>query len=142
VNWQRLKGEIRREEGWRGTAYKDSLGYWTIGYGFLVDARKSDSLPLAVADVWLDYKLQDKIASLDQHLPWWKTQPEEVQEALVNMVYQLGVNGLLKFKTTLSRLEKGDREGAAESALKSLWAKQTPERAKRVTDKIRGTSGP
>ncbi len=139
MNWQKLKGEIRREEGWRGTAYQDSLGYWTIGYGFLVDARKSDALPLAVADVWLDYKLQEKIASLDQHLPWWKKQPEEVQEALVNMCYQLGVNGLLKFKTTLSLLEKGDREGAANSAMKSLWAKQTPERAKRVTDKIRGS---
>lgn len=138
MNWQRLKGEIRKEEGWRGTAYKDSLGYWTIGYGFLVDARKSDSLPLAVADVWLDYKLQDKIAALDQNLPWWKKQPEEVQEALVNMAYQLGVSGLLKFKTTLALLEKGDREGAANSAMKSLWAKQTPERAKRVTDKIRG----
>ena len=138
MNWQKLKGEIRREEGWRGTAYQDSLGYWTIGYGFLVDARKSDALPLAVADVWLDYKLQEKISALDAQIPWWKNQPEEVQEALVNMAYQMGINGLLKFKTTLSLLEKGDREGAANSAMKSLWAKQTPERAKRVTDKIRG----
>jgi lysozyme len=138
VNWQKLKGEIRKEEGWRGTAYQDSLGFWTIGYGFLVDSRKSDALPLAVADVWLDYKLQEKIGALDTHIPWWKNQPEEVQEALVNMCYQLGVTGLLKFKTTLSLLESGDREGAARSALKSLWAKQTPERAKRVTDKIRG----
>jgi lysozyme len=138
LNWQKLKGEIRAEEGWRGTAYQDSLGYWTIGFGFLVDARKSDALPLAVADVWLDYKLQEKIASLDAHLPWWKKQPEEVQEALVNMTYQLGISGLLKFKNTLSLLEAGDREGAADSALQSLWAKQTPARAKRVTDKIRG----
>jgi lysozyme len=138
LNWQKLKGEIRAEEGWRGTACQDSLGYWTIGFGFLVDARKSDALPLAVADVWLDYKLQEKIASLDAHLPWWKKQPEEVQEALVNMTYQLGISGLLKFKNTLSLLEAGDREGAADSALQSLWAKQTPARAKRVTDKIRG----
>jgi lysozyme len=138
VNWQKLKGEIRKEEGWKGTAYQDSLGYWTIGFGFLVDARKSDSLPMAVADVWLDYKIQEKVNALDAQIPWWKNQPEEVQQALVNMAYQLGVEGLLKFKTTLSLLEAGDREGAANSAMKSLWAKQTPARAKRVTDQIRG----
>jgi lysozyme len=49
------------------------------------------------------------------------------------------VPGLLKFKTTLSLLQAGDRAGAAAQALKSLWAKQTPNRAKRVTDLIRGT---
>jgi lysozyme len=138
MNWQKLKADIRKEEGWRAVAYQDSLGFWTIGYGFLVDARKGDSLPMAVADVWLDYKLQEKITALDAHLPWWKHQPEEVQEALVNMAYQLGITGLLKFKNTLTLLEAGDRQGAADSAMQSLWAKQTPERAKRVTDKIRG----
>lgn len=139
MNWQNFKADIRKEEGWSGTAYQDSLGFWTIGYGFLVDSRKGDKLPMSVADAWLDYKLQEKIDGLDVNLPWWKDQPEEVQEALVNMAYQLGVEGLLKFKTTLALLQSGDRKGAATQALKSLWAQQTPARAKRVTDKIRGS---
>lgn len=138
MNWADIKKEVKRWEGWRGDAYQDSLGYWTIGYGFLVDSRKADRLPLSVAEQWLEYKIQEKIDGLDSQLPWWKDQPEEVQHALINMAYQLGVDGLLKFKTTLARLEAGDREGAAKSALESKWAKQTPARAKHVTDKIRG----
>jgi len=138
VNWSEIKKELKREEGWKGTAYQDSLGFWTIGYGFLVDSRKGDRLPMAVAETWLESKIQEKVDALDAGLPWWRKQPDEVQNALLNMAYQLGVEGLKGFHTTLARLQAGDREGAANSALQSKWAKQTPERAKRVTDQIRG----
>ena len=142
MNWTEVRKEIKREEGWSGTAYQDSLGFWTIGYGFLVDSRKGDKLPLSVAEAWLDYKIQEKIDGLDAALPWWKDQSESVQTALLNMAYQLGVEGLVKFKTTLARLQAGDRNGAADSAMQSKWATQTPARAKRVTDMIRGSNGP
>ena len=142
MNWDEIRKDIKREEGWSGTVYKDSLGYWTLGYGFLVDYRKNDKLPLSVAETWLDYKIQEKVDGLDSVLPWWKTQPDEVQNALLNMAYQMGVDGLAKFTTTLARLQAGDRKGAAESAMQSKWAKQTPARAKRVTDMIRGSSEP
>lgn len=137
MNWSEIRKEIKREEGWRGTVYQDSLGFWTIGYGFLVDSRKGDKLPLSVAEQWLDYKIQEKIDALDAALPWWKSQPDEVQNALLNMSYQMGVEGLLKFKNTLALIKAGKYADAADNALKSLWAKQTPERAKRVTDMIR-----
>ena len=137
MNWSEVRKEIKREEGWRGHVYQDSLGFWTIGYGFLVDSRKGDKLPLSVAEQWLDYKIQEKIDALDAALPWWKSQPDEVQNALLNMSYQMGVEGLLKFKNTLALIKAGKYADAADNALKSLWAKQTPERAKRVTEMIR-----
>jgi lysozyme len=138
MNFSELRKEIKREEGWSGTVYQDSLGFWTIGFGFLVDSRKGDKLPMSVAEAWLDYKIQEKVDALFLALPWLTDQPEEVQNALINMAYQLGVEGLLKFKNTLALLKAGDRQGAADNALKSLWARQTPQRAKRVTDMIRG----
>lgn len=132
--------DLKQDEGFRRSVYFDSLGFATIGYGFLVDARRGGGIPEEVADIWLAYLIDEKRGELDTWLPWWRKQPEQVQRALLNMSYQLGIAGLLKFKTTLSRLQAGDREGAADSALQSLWARQTPNRAQRVTDLIRGVT--
>ena len=53
------------------------------------------------------------------------------------MAFQLGIDGLLKFKNTLNLIEAGDYETASKEMLNSLWAKQTPERAKRLSEQIR-----
>lgn len=57
---------------------------------------------------------------------------------MANMAYQLGVSGVLRFRKMLEALRAGDREKAAEEALDSAWATQTPERAQRVARLIRG----
>lgn len=133
-----LKDDIKREEGWVPHAYQDHLGYWTIGYGFLID-QNGGSLPKVVADYWLDYILSGIKTRLYSALPWLESQPEEVQRALGNMAYQLGIDGLLRFKMMLAALEIGDRKLAAKEALNSKWAAQTPERAGRVAALIRGS---
>ena len=80
MNWQNFKADIRKEEGWSGTAYQDSLGFWTIGYGFLVDSRKGDKLPMSVADAWLDYKLQEKIDKESiRKVRWYRKGPDTVE---------------------------------------------------------------
>jgi lysozyme len=53
------------------------------------------------------------------------------------MSFQLGIAGLLKFKSTLAFIEDGDFENASANMLKSLWAKQTPQRAKRLAEQMR-----
>ena len=50
----------------------------------------------------------------------------------MNMAYQMGVPGLLRFKKMLSALEAGDWKTAEKEALDSLWARQTPRRAREV----------
>ena len=130
--------DLKRDEGWEPSAYQDSLGYWTIGYGFLIDDRKGGELPKEVAEFWLEHLIRVKQTELDEHLPWWREQPEDVQRALLNMCYQLGIRGLLCFSRTLGTLRSGDRELAAQQASESLWARQTPARARRVCDLIRG----
>ena len=131
--------DLKREEGFSFPVYQDHLGYWTIGYGFLVDARRGGGVPPPIAEQWLAYLVQIKREMLENRLPWYSVAHPDVQRALLNMAYQLGVEGLLKFHQTLALLEAGDREGAAASAMQSLWARQTPARAKRVTDLIRGS---
>lgn len=58
-------------------------------------------------------------------------------DVLCSMAYQLGTQGLTAFKQTLQRVADGDFAGAAASMLASLWARQTPERARRHAEVMR-----
>jgi lysozyme len=136
-----LLNDLRRDEGWNQSIYPDSLGFDSWGYGICVDKRKNATLPRAVGELWLQLEAEGKWAALMHRLPWLQAQPEDVQRALANMAYQLGVEGVCGFELMLAALERGDRETAAVCALDSQWAKQTATRAQRVADLIRGTEG-
>jgi lysozyme len=130
--------ELREEEGWSAFPYPDHLGYETIGYGFLIDKRKGGGLPRPVAEFWLQYALNERVEAFRKLWPAFDNQPADVKNALRLMVYQLGPAGLFSFRRMLAALEARDRVTAAEEALESTWAEQTPERARRVAMQIRG----
>jgi lysozyme len=52
------------------------------------------------------------------------------------MSFQLGVEGLLKFTNTIKAIQENRFEDASSSMLKSLWARQTPNRAKKMAKQI------
>jgi lysozyme len=133
-----LLPEVKAEEGWRDRPYRDSLDFLTIGYGFLIDERKSVSMPREVGELWMKLILADKWSELTARAPWVMDQPEAVQKALVLMSYQLGVTGVLNFRKMVAALRTGHRVQAAIEALDSTWAKQTKQRAERVATMIRG----
>ena len=54
----RLRGQLKVDEGYRGTLYKDSLGYWTIGYGRLLDPLKGGSISADEAEYLLTNDLR------------------------------------------------------------------------------------
>ena len=133
-----LISDLKSDEGFVPFVYKDSLGWDTIGYGFLCDERKGVGIPAQIAEQWLVFAATKRWNDLLLDLPWLIDQPEDVQRAMANMAYQLGVSGVQKFRKMLAALEAGDRELAAVEALDSRWAGQTPQRAKRITDLLRG----
>lgn len=148
----KLQAELRRDEGEELTAYKDSLGYWTIGVGHLIDPKKgADPAPFGVnlchdgaaitpeqSAQLLDTDIDAKCAELDHALPWWRSLTGARQRALLNMAFNLGVGsaergtGLLGFKNTLALIQKGNFEGARRGMLASKWADQVGDRAKRL----------
>ena len=133
-----IEDDIRAEEGWKAHVYPDSLGYATIGYGFLVDSRKGQGLPKEVADFWLRWVVLETEGELIKRWPPFFSQPNEVKRALLNMAYQMGVDGLLGFHQMLSALENEDRAEAAAQILDSKFHQQTPARAERMAGIIRG----
>lgn len=136
---------IKTHEGFRDHIYKDSLGKATIGYGFLVSALSPDELALnngktepmgkEVADKILNLKLKKLGKRLFQCLPWLGSKPQNVQDTLIEMAYQLGLAGLMGFRHTLSCIEAGDYAQAARNLRASLLYRQTP---KRVEGYIKG----
>ena len=126
--------KIKKHEGFRSTVYECTEGYETIGYGFAIKDLKLDE---DIAELILVRKLADLVARIKQTFPWTKDAPEEIQDVVVDMCYQLGVNGFSKFKKTIYLLETEQYEEASTEMLDSLWAKQTPNRAKELSEEVR-----
>lgn len=134
---QELTRQLRRDEGEVLHAYQDHLGYWTIGVGILIDKRKGGGITPEESAYLLNNRMNEKQAEIVKRLPWTATLDEARFGVLVNMAFQMGVDGLLGFKNTLAMVRDGKYEEAAEGMLNSKWATQTPERAKRLSEQMR-----
>lgn len=129
--------QIKLDEGCVLHGYRDTLGYLTIGYGRLIDKKKGGGISHEEAELLLHNDIDRKLIELRSKLAWFDKLDDPRKGVLLNMAFQLGVNGLLGFRNTLAKIEAGDYEGAAENMLKSKWATQTPNRAKRMAEQMR-----
>ena len=130
-----LEADLVRDEGECLHAYSDSLGYWTIGVGRLIDARKGGGISREESR----YLLQNDIkAVLDDLLtfPWYLGLDGVRKRAIANMRFQLGGKTFRSFKATLAAIEAGDYVKAADQMRKSKWYTQTPKRCERVARMI------
>jgi len=134
---EQIAADLKRDEGWRASAYRDSEGYLTIGYGFLIDPDKNGQLPREIGDIWLNFNLDRLAASMRAAFPEWEQYPAGIQRALANMAYQMGISGLLGFRNTLRLIDERRYRDAAVEVLDSVWAHQTPNRARRVAGWIK-----
>lgn len=123
---------IAREEGFRPYAYQDSLGYWTIGYGLMIDKRRGGGITRPEAEFLLRGRIDAIEAQIIDHLPWVSSLDEVRRAILISMAYQMGVWGLLGFQTTLRYIYDGLYTEAAGAMRLSKWYAQTPERAERM----------
>jgi len=129
-----LLESIKHHEGFVEHVYDDSLGIPTIGYGFAI---KDLVLEEDLCDEILLRKLRILGRSVMGKFPFFDSLPSDCKSVLMEMCYQLGVTGVSKFKKALKAMESGDWEKAADEMLDSKWAKQTPGRAKEMSDIIR-----
>lgn len=130
---KKLQPELVFEEGNIPYAYKDHLGYLTIGIGFLIDKNKGGRLyPEEIAFIFANRAAKIE-AELRKRLPWYDDLDDARQRVLMQMAWQMGVEGLMKFVNTLKFVQQGKYREAAAGMLQSLWAQQTPDRANRLS---------
>src|SRR3546814_2270740 len=105
-----LKADLARDEGFIPHAYQDSLGYWTIGCGRLIDEQLGGGISKEEALYLLGNDIRRSLADLDRALPWWRGLSEARMRALANMAFNLGITRLLGFRLFLAALEAGRSE--------------------------------
>jgi lysozyme len=131
-----LKTMLLRDEGSVPHAYQDHLGYWTIGVGRLIDKRKGGGL----SDDEISYLLENDVrrvcADVLEALPWVIRLNDARQAVVYAMAFQMGLKGLLGFRSTLDSMGDERFADAAEGMRRSKWATQTPERARRMAHQL------
>ncbi len=125
-----LIDSIKQHEGYRSKVYKDSLGIDTIGYGFAIKDLELDE---DICDIILDRKIKELATRVNRTFSWYRYMPQTIRDVVMNMCYQLGVGGFSKFRKTISFLQNKQFHDASEEMLDSLWARQTPNRAKELS---------
>ena len=88
-------------------------------------------------DFMLQNDIEDRINALQRKLKWFQNLDDARKGVLLNMSFQMGVEGLLKFERTRGLSEAGKYDLAAPAMGQSLWAKQTPARARRMMEQMR-----
>ena len=121
-----LIDDIKQEEGFKGIVYKCTEGFDTIGYGTRLPLSEKE------AEMILEYRLNILKDNLSGSL-YMLDIDKKAWDILYNMVYQMGVKGVLNFKNMIKALEAKDYKRAGDEMLDSKWAKQTPARANRLS---------
>lgn len=136
---QKLIQQLRRHEGERLKPYRCTAGKLTIGVGRNLDDRgitAEESAYLLSNDidrVWTELKAR---------IPWVTGLSDVRQRVLLDMAFNLGTDGLMKFRNTLATIQAGNYQKAGEMMLDSLWVKQVGMRAQRLSRMMQtGTDG-
>ena len=135
-----VASQIRFEEGIRLKKYQCTAGKDTIGIGHNLTAHPTfngEKIPNKItkefAELLFDNDLKYTYEILKIRFPLVETLAPAHRDAVLNMAFQLGVDGLLGFKRMIDAIVAGKFDEAAKHALDSKWAKlDTPHRAKRV----------
>jgi lysozyme len=139
MNYEKLVKSIKENEGLSLTVYDCPAGKKTIGYGRNLEDRgisENEANLLLQNDISnIKYELTNHFSKQDFH---FHTLPNHVQNVLIEMAFQMGVNGLLKFKKTIMYIKYRDFKNASIEMLDSKWAKQTPKRAEKLSNLMKG----
>ena len=125
-----LKDRIRKHEGCRLVPYEDSEGVLTVGIG-----RNLRDVPFTMYEVELMFDTDFRRASKAvENFTFYSHLSEPRRGVVIEMVFQMGVGGVSKFKKFRAACMRHDWESAAIEMLDSKWAKQTPERASELAE--------
>ena len=144
MNLDKLREEIKYDEGSVNEIYLDHLGLATFGighlvtewdeeYGWEVGTPVSEDRCNEVFDTDIQIVLSDC-----QHLyPDFDDLPEEVQRIIANMMFNMGRPRLSKFKGMKAGVDARDWSKAADEMVDSRWYRQVTKRADRLVERMR-----
>lgn len=149
-----LFDQLSRHEGNKNKMYYDSEGIPTIGIGFnlrdpsnrkilakhgITDEMLRKGLSNKQIEILFHETLQRAKQDALKFLPNLYSHPVKVQNAVIDMAFNLGINRLNKFVEFKKALNKKDYNTASKEMLNSLWAKQVGKRATYLAELVRSS---
>lgn len=155
VNWKTHQGvqvnreavfeQLKIDEGVVYEVYHDHLGYPTFGVGHLVlesDEEHGQPVGTPVSEErfkeCFENDLNIAIRECDALYEdgTFDNLPDEVQQILVNMMFNMGRTRLSKFKKMHGAILEGDWKTAAVEGRDSKWYQQVTNRAERLMSRL------
>ena len=144
MNIEQLREQLEVDEGCVYKIYNDHLGYPTFGIGHLVkesDPEQGQSLGTAVSSERVAEAFESDIQSVlrDCNVLYsdFHNLPEEAQQVIANMMFNLGRPRLSKFAGMKRGVDARDWNQAADEMVDSAWYRQVTNRADRLVERIR-----
>jgi len=125
----KLIRQLKKHEGIRLKPYKDSVGKLTIGIGRNLDdvgITKNEAEFLLLNDI-------SKVQTRLKKISWFNKLSENRKIVILNMTFNIGTSGLLKFKNMIKAIKQKDFKKASQEMLNSKWAVQVKSRAKELS---------
>tara|TARA_R110000744_G_scaffold78213_2_gene154191 strand:- start:47 stop:490 length:444 start_codon:yes stop_codon:yes gene_type:complete len=142
-----LKQELTADEGCKYEIYLDHLGYKTFGIGHLCKATDLENdleVGAEVSKDRVDECFVDDIEKVIEDCTIlyddFYVLPEEVQLIIANMMFNLGRTRLSKFVKMREAIMDGNWIEAGIQMEDSKWAKQVPNRAERLCERMRNVA--
>ena len=144
MNIEQLREQLEVDEGCVYKIYNDHLGYATFGIGHLVtesDPEQGQSLGTPVSSERVAEAFESDIQSVlrDCNILYsdFDDLPEEAQQVIANMMFNLGRPRLSKFAGMKRGVDARDWNQAADEMVDSAWYRQVTNRADRLVERIR-----
>lgn len=142
-----LLEQLKKHEGFRAQVYQCTAGHNTVGYGYNLDANPLKLTPFEISEIkkngikeaTANYLLLRMISRIEEKLDelnWFQSLDEARRSVLINMAYNLGIAGVLKFKSMIEEIKRQNWQKAAEQMIDSAWAKQVGNRARELSKQM------
>ena len=141
---EKLREQLKIDEGCVYEIYNDHLGYATFGIGHLVlesDPENGQEIGTPVSESRVieafEQDVQTVLSDCAILYPDFEELPEEAQQVIANMMFNMGRPRLSAFKGMKAGVDSRDWNEAADQMVDSRWYRQVGARAERLVERIR-----
>ena len=144
MDLEKLREELEIDEGCKYEIYLDHLGYPTFGIGHLITENDPEygwevgaSIDTVRVHEAFESDIEGVLSDCTKLYSDFDDLPEEAQRIIANMMFNMGLTRLSKFKGMKRGVDSQDWNAAADEMVDSRWYDQVTNRADRLVERMR-----
>ena len=144
MNIEKLREELEIDEGCKYEIYLDHLGYPTFGIGHLITDDDPEygwevgaSIDTVRVHEAFESDIEGVLSDCSKLYSDFGDLPEEAQRVIANMMFNMGLTRLSKFKGMKRGVDSRNWNQAADEMVDSRWYRQVTNRANRLVERMR-----